>query len=207
MKKAAFVIVSVLASATMFAEGRFSPIGMSIGFYPTPVGTPEEGVAQFPLPEDGVYGFRLALGCVANRNMVGLAPAVYANDDAAARGYVGGLQVAPAFNTAGMGELGVWQLSGFYNKVVDSANGFQACAFWNEVERGYFYGLQTALGNKVSADFCGMQIGLYNAGEATMGMQIGLWNSAKSLCGMQIGLLSCVHDAPLICCPVLRFGW
>ena len=205
MKKVTFVIVSVLASATLFAEGRFSPIGMSIGLYLTP--NNYEGVAQFPLCEDGVYGFRLALGCAANRNMVGLAPAVYANDDAAARGNVGGLQVAPAFNTAGKGELGVWQVSGFYNKVADSANGFQVCAFLNEVDQGYFYGLQTALGNKVGADFCGMQIGLYNACGAETGMQIGLWNDAKSLCGIQIGLLNFVTESPMICFPVLRIGW
>lgn len=201
MKKTVFVAISVLASATLLAEGRFSPFGLSFTH------GERRGEAQFPSSDDGVYGWRLAIVNGAHRDMVGLATAVLANDDAYANGYVGGLQVASIFNTAGKGELGIWQVAGVYNSVDDTANGFQVCAFYNELKQGYFNGLQIALCNKASVDFCGMQIGLYNDCDVASGMQIGVYNQAKTLAGIQIGLLNCVTDSQLIVFPVLRIGW
>jgi len=201
MKKALCVVAAILTSTALFAEGRFSPVGISIEH------VKGGQTAQYPSADDSVYGWRLTFVSSAHHGMVGLATAVFANTDAAVSGSVGGLQVASLFNTAGSGELGVWQLSGFCNMVTDSANGFQACAFYNEVTRGYFVGMQTALANKASVEFYGVQTGLYNDGDSVTGMQIGLVNRTHSLGGAQLGLLNFVKESAMDMFPIIRIGW
>lgn len=206
MKKVLIFVVSVLSSTSLFAYGRFSPIGISINCSQGANGR-DSSDAQFPSSDDNVYGWRLAFICGAHRNMVGLASGIIANDDGSMDGYVGGLQACALFNTAGTGELGVWQLSGFYNKVENSANGFQACAFFNEVSRGYFNGLQIAMANVANATLCGMQLGLYNDCDSTWGMQIGLVNRSQSLAGVQLGVLNFVQSSKMAMFPIVRIGW
>ena len=183
------------------AAGRFSPLGISIA-----ESTAAKYDSQYPDRHDYVYGWRLAFISGAHSRMVGLATAVFANKDASAGDCVGGLQVAALLNTAGDCELGVWQISGFYNKVSGNCNGLQVCTFYNNVG-GYFGGLQTALYNEVKQDAAGMQIGLLNRGGTAIGMQIGLLNFAKSLQGVQLGLLNFVDDSMMTVFPVVRIGW
>ena len=202
MKKVLLFVVAALSAASLSAYGRFSPVGISINY-----SNGSSADAQYPSSGDSVYGWRFTLLGGAHRNMVGLASAVFVNDDGAVGGYVGGLQACALFNTAGTGELGVWQLAGVYNKVLDSANGFQACAFYNEVSRGYFNGLQIALWNVAHTTLCGMQVGLYNDCDSTWGMQIGLVNRAKSLAGVQLGALNFVQSSNMAMFPIFRIGW
>ena len=201
MKKSVVLVGLSLVNMMAFAAGRFSPLGISI----------EESAVtkqdtQYPDRHDYVYGWRFAFISGAHSRMVGLATAVFANNDLSAGGYVGGLQTAALFNTAGDCELGVWQISGFYNKASRNCNGFQACAFYNDVG-GYFCGLQTALCNRAKLDTAGMQIGLVNGGGTVMGMQIGLFNIAKTLQGVQLGLLNFVDNSVMTVFPVVRIGW
>ena len=201
MKKSVVLVGLSLVNMIAGAAGRFSPLGISIE---------ESAVAkqdsQYPNRYDYVYGWRLAFVSGAHSRMVGLATAVFSNNDASAGGCVGGLQSAALFNTAGDCELGVWQISGFYNMVSGNCNGFQICTFYNDVG-GYFGGLQTALYNEVKLDTAGMQIGLLDKGGTVMGVQIGLLNFAKSLQGVQLGLLNFVDDSMMTVFPVVRIGW
>lgn len=200
--KRAIVLVGLLSLNMMaFAVDRFSPLGIAMA-----VSTVDERDSQFPARNDYVYGWRFAFISGAHSRMVGLATGVFANEDALAGGYVGGLQTASLFNTAGDCELGVWQISGFYNKVAGDCNGFQVCAFRNVVD-GYFVGLQTALYNEAKSNTAGMQIGLWSRGGNVMGVQIGLLNFAKSLQGAQLGLLNFVDDSKMSVFPVARVGW
>lgn len=201
MKKSVVLVCLSLVNMMAFAAGRFSPLGISIE-----ESTVAKQDSQYPDRHDYVYGWRLAFVSGAHSRMVGLATAVFANNDASAGGYVGGLQTAALFNTAGDCELGVWQISGFYNKVSGNCNGIQVCTFCNNVG-GYLSGLQTALYNEVKLDTAGMQIGLLNRGGTVIGMQIGLWNFAKSLQGVQLGLLNFVDDSMMKVFPVVRIGW
>ena len=201
MKKSVVLVGLSLVNMIAVAAGRFSPLGISIE-----ESTSLNKESQYPNRHAYVYGWRFALGSAAHSRMVGLATAVFANNDASAGGYVGGLQTAALFNTAGDCEFGVWQISGFCNKVSRDCNGLQVCTFYNEVS-GYFVGLQTALYNKVKQDTAGMQIGLLNSGGAVMGMQIGLVNLAKSLQGVQLGLLNFEENSMMMVFPVVRLGW
>ena len=201
MKKSVVLVGLSLVNMMAFAAGRFSPLGISIE-----ESTVARQDSQYPDRHDYVYGWRLAFVSGAHSRMVGLATAVFANNDAAAGGDVGGLQAAALFNTAGDCELGVWQISGFCNKVSGNCNGLQACAFYNDVE-GYLVGLQTALYNEVKSDMAGMQIGLLNRGGTVMGMQIGLLNFARSLQGVQLGLWNLVDDSAMTMFPIVRIGW
>lgn len=201
MKKSVVLVGLSLVNMMAVAAGRFSPLGISIE-----ESTVAKQDSQYPDRHDYVYGWRLAFVSGAHSRMVGLATAVFANNDASEGGYVGGLQTAALFNTAGECELGVWQISGFYNKVSGNCNGLQVCTFYNDVG-GYFGGLQTALYNEVKQDAAGMQIGLLNRGGTAIGMQIGLLNFAKSLQGVQLGLLNFVDDSMMTVFPVVRIGW
>lgn len=199
MGKNILTLLAIIMNMATFAAGRISPLGISWE-------TDSQQDTQFPGKHDSVYGWRLAFFTGAHRRMIGFATAVFANDDALANGYVGGLQTAPLFNTAGDCELGVWQISGFYNKVSGNCNGIQISTFYNDVG-GYFVGLQTALYNEAKLDTAGMQIGLVNKGGTVMGMQVGLLNFAKSLKGVQLGLLNLVDSSMMIVFPVARIGW
>lgn len=201
MKKSVVLVCLSLVNMMAFAAGRFSPLGISME-----ASTAAKQDSQYPDRHDYVYGWRLAFISGAHSRMIGLATAVFANNDASAGGYVGGLQAASLFNTAGDCELGIWQLSGFYNKVSGNCNGLQVCTVYNDVG-GYFGGLQTALYNKVKLDTAGMQIGLLNRGGTVIGMQIGVLNFAKSLQGVQLGLLNFVDDSMMTVFPVVRIGW
>ena len=201
MKKSMVLASLLFVNLMSFAAGRFSPLGISLEESMEPVRD-----SQFPGRSDYVYGWRLTFVSSAHARMVGLATAVFANNDVSAHGYVGGLQVASLFNTAGEGELGVWQISGFYNMVSGNCNGIQVCSAFNEVN-GYLSGMQIAMGNRAKADCAGGQIGLLNKGGDVMGMQIGLLNFAKSLQGVQIGVLNFVDESMMSLFPVIRIGW
>ena len=203
MKKHVFLFVVFFLNFMAFAVGRFSPLGLS---WVSSVGKTMRQDQQFPDREDYVYGFRLAFLSGAHSRMVGLATAVFANEDATANGYVGGFQTASLFNTAGDCELGVWQISGFYNMISMNCNGFQVCSSYNDVD-GYLNGLQVAIYNEVKSDCTGAQIGLFNRGGNALGLQIGVLNFAKSLQGLQVGVLNFVDESKMAMFPAIRIGW
>lgn len=202
MKKLVLVLMALSMSQSVFATGRFSPLAVSIG-----TSKSSSGDVQLPGKDDYVYGWRLSLFSGAHSRMVGIATAVFANNDALVDdGIVGGLQIAGFFNTADDSEIGVGQLSGFYNGVSKGCNGVQLCAVCNLAE-GYFSGLQLAMYNEAKSDCAGFQIGLLNNGGTVMGMQIGLLNFAQSLQGLQLGLLNFVEQSMMSMFPIVRVGW
>ena len=202
MKKSMLLFACLSVSLVTLADGRFSPFGISIS---TSSAAGQD--SQFPGRQDYVYGWRFAVFSAAHKRMVGLATAVFANDDNSVYGGdVGGLQVASIFNTASNAELGLWQLAGFHNKVGSGCNGLHLCVFYN-LAYGYFNGLQLALRNEAKSDYAGAQVGLFNEGNTVMGTQIGLINTARSLKGMQIGLMNFVEESVMTAFPVIRIGW
>ena len=201
MKKSLVMAMVVLSAAGAFAEGKFSPLGVSIS---------QSAYAsqdnQFPGRSDSVYGWRLALFSGAHRGMYGLATAVFVNADADANGDAGGLQIASLFNTAYGAEIGLWQLAAFHNSLSNSGNGFQLCAFHNS-SGGYFNGVQISIYNQSTQDMAGMQVGVVNRARSMYGVQIGVLNNAYSLVGAQLGLINIVQDSQMVMFPIVRIGW
>ena len=201
MKK--LVVAFALISLNLMTWGyeQVSPLGFSIMESQN-----SENDSQFPKRDGYVYGWRSSLFSAAHHRMVGLATAVFANNDAAAQGYVGGVQTAILFNTAEDAELGLSQFSVFCNKVTTNSNGVQISAFYNEVG-GYFNGVQIGMFNEVKSECFGAQIGLLNNALSAKGVQLGLCNSTESLQGIQIGLFNLVKSSQLVFSPVVRVGW
>lgn len=199
MKKLVLLLTLVAVNLMAMGGSRYSVIGISL------YGADRaRNDLQFPDRNGCVYGWRLAFISGKNSRMIGLATAVFANDDA--HGYVGGLQVASLLNTADDCELGVWQISGLYNQIARNCNGVQVSSFCNKVG-GYFNGMQIGMCNEVKSDCAGFQVGLWNKAQSAWGAQIGLLNYATHLQGVQIGLLNFVESSQMTAFPIVRVGW
>ena len=196
MKKSLVAAIVALSAAGAFAEGKFSPLGLSLNY---------ANGSQFPDRSDSVYGWRLAF-VGAHKGMYGLATAVFVNDDVSATGDAGGLQIASLYNTAYGAELGLWQLAAFHNRLSYNGNGFQLCAFHNS-SGGYFNGVQISIYNESTMDMAGMQVGLMNKARNLYGVQIGAINNADHLVGAQLGLINVVQDSQMVMFPIVRIGW
>lgn len=195
MKRLVLTIAMSLMATCSLAAGKFSTIGMSFN-----------GSAQFPASYNSVYGWRFAVFSGGHQDMYGLATALFANNDAAVGGHVGGLQTAILFNTANDCEFGIWQIAGMFNTVSRGCNGLQLSLLYNKSGE-YFNGVNLALCNYVSGDAMGMQLGLVNIATSIYGMQIGLVNVADALGGVQVGLVNVVHQSDMFVFPVVRLGW